>query len=187
MRAVPLSITKANAHVAKHHRHNKPTQGGLFAVGVAVRGETVGVAIVGRPVARMLDDGETCEVVRLCVSDGVSHLHVCSNLYGRCIRIAREMGYRKVITYTLEEESGASLRAAGFAPVSHVRAAATWSVPSRPRTQTVRTLFGDEQQRPTGPKTRWERTLTKGANHGVDSLANADGAGKEADLPLPRR
>jgi N-acetylglutamate synthase-like GNAT family acetyltransferase len=160
MKAFPTNITKANAFVMAHHRHCRPTQGGLFAVAVGVRGEVVGVAIVGRPIARKLDDGETCEITRLCVLDGVSHLHACSNLYGRCVRIAREMGYSRVLTYTLEHESGTSLKAAGFTAVAAVDAAVSWSVPSRPRVQTIKTLFGDIEKRPSGPKVRWERSLT---------------------------
>lgn len=159
MKAIPVNITKANAIVAKWHRHAKPTQGGLFAVGMGVRGQLVGVAIVGRPVARMLDDGVTCEITRLCVVDGHSHLHVCSNIYGRCIRVARELGWERIITYTLESEPGTSLRASGFTVAAAVRAEATWSTPSRIRVQTVVTLFGDEEKRNAGAKTRWERVL----------------------------
>ena len=187
MKGVPLSITKANVHVARHHRHNKPVKSALFAVGVAVRGKTVGVAIVGRPSARPLDTGENCEIVRLCVEDGVSELHVCSHLYGRCIRAARELGYSMILTYTLASESGASLRAAGFTRAAELKARPTWDTPSRRREQVTRTLFGDVEKRPTGPKVRWERTLTRGAKHGGDSLDDADGAGAKADVPLSRR
>jgi hypothetical protein len=157
--AVPLSVQDANKVVAKWHRHSRPVLSGLFAVGASVRGELVGVAIVGRPVARMLQDGATCEVTRLCVVDGVSGLHVCSSLYGRCLRIARELGYRRVVTYTLASESGASCRAAGFVAVAQLAARPTWDTPSRRREQVSRTLFGDEEKRPTGPKVRWERSL----------------------------
>src|SRR5256714_10988635 len=110
MDAVPLHLREANEFVAKYHRHNLPTVGGKFAVGAALDGKLVGVAIAGRPVARRLDDGRTLEVLRVC-SDGTPNVN--SFLYGRVARIARLMGYRKVITYTLEEESGASLRAVG--------------------------------------------------------------------------
>jgi hypothetical protein len=110
MEAVPLHLRDANAFVGKHHRHNLPTVGGKFAVGATVDGKLVGVAIAGRPVARRLDDGKTLEVLRVC-TDGTPNAN--SFLYGRVKRIALLLGYSKVITYTLEEESGASLRAVG--------------------------------------------------------------------------
>lgn len=129
MEAVPLHLRDANAFVAKHHRHNNPTVGSKFAVGAAEDGKLVGVAIAGRPVARRLDDGKTLEVLRVC-TDGTPNAN--SFLYGRVKRIARLMGYERVITYTLEEESGASLRAVGARVVGSTRAQ-EWSVPSRPR------------------------------------------------------
>ena len=129
MEAVPLHLREANEFVAKYHRHNLPTVGGKFAVGAAVDGKLVGVAIAGRPVARRLDDGKTLEVLRVC-TDGTANAN--SFLYGRVKRIAVLMGYEKVITYTLEEESGASLRAVGAQVVGSTRPK-EWSVPSRPR------------------------------------------------------
>src|SRR5437660_8566841 len=108
MEAVPLHLREANVFVAKHHRHNLPTVGGKFAVGASVDGKLVGVAIAGRPVARKLDDGKTLEVLRVC-TDGTPNAN--SFLYGRVRRIAALMGYHHVITYTLQDESGASLKA----------------------------------------------------------------------------
>lgn len=156
MRPFPLNITKANAYVAKRHRHSKPVQGAYFAVGVQRGGEPCGVAIVGRPIARNNDDGLTVEILRVC-TDGT--LHACSNLYGRCCRVARELGYQRILTYTLASEPGTSLRAAGFTVAAQVAAAKSWSVPSRPRADVIRSLFGDEAKRDTGPKVRWERKL----------------------------
>jgi hypothetical protein len=129
MEAVPLHIKEANEFVAQYHRHSLPTVGGKFAVGAAVDGKLVGVAIAGRPVARRLDDGQTLEVLRVC-TDGTRN--ACSFLYGRVKRIAALMGYRQVITYTLADESGASLKAVGGKIVGEVRPQ-QWSVPSRPR------------------------------------------------------
>ena len=129
MEAVPLHLREANEFVAKHHRHNLPTVGGKFAVGAAVDGKLVGVAIAGRPVTRRLDDGKTLEVLRVC-TDGTANAN--SFLYGRVKRIALLMGYSRVITYTLEEESGASLRAVGAQVVGQVQPK-EWGVPSRPR------------------------------------------------------
>jgi hypothetical protein len=131
---VPLHIRAANAFVAKYHRHSLPTVGGKFAIGCEMDGKLVGVAIAGRPVARRLDDGKTLEVLRLA-TDGTPN--VCSFLYARVAKIARLFGYRKIVTYTLEEESGASLRAVGARVVGEVDPQ-EWSVPSRPRrSQTV--------------------------------------------------
>jgi hypothetical protein len=128
MEAVPLHIRQANEFVARHHRHSRPTVGGKFALGAAVDGKLVGVAIAGRPVASRLDDGKTLEVLRVC-TDGTRNTN--SFLYGRVKRIAHLMGYEKVVTYTLEEESGASLRAVGAQVVGKVEPK-EWSVPSRP-------------------------------------------------------
>lgn len=111
---VPLTLKAANEFVEKHHRHHGPVTGGLdfFRIGaVDADGELRAVAIVSRPPNRNSDDGVTCEVVRLA-SDGVSN--GCSFLYGASARIARSMGFRRMITYTLDSESGASLRAAGW-------------------------------------------------------------------------
>ena len=111
LQLTPLSLTDANAFVAKHHRHHKPVRGHKFSLGCIVGGQLVGVAIVGRPVSRYLDDGLTLEVNRLC-TDGTKN--ACSFLYGAAAQVARTMGYRKIITYILEIENGASLRAAGW-------------------------------------------------------------------------
>ena len=107
--AVPLS--EANAFVAQHHRHHKPVTGHKFSIGCMKDGRLAGVAIVGRPVSRYLDDGLTLEVNRLC-TDGTPN--ACSFLYGAAWRAARALGYRKIVTYILDTESGASLRAAGW-------------------------------------------------------------------------
>ena len=108
---IPVSLKDANAFVAAYHRHHKPTRGHKFSVGCAVAGQLVGVAIVGRPVSRYLDDSLTLEVNRLCTT---GEPNVCSMLYGAAARAAKAMGYRKIITYTLDSEPGASLRAAGW-------------------------------------------------------------------------
>lgn len=110
LRIVPMKHATANEFVRRLHRHSRPTIGAIFCVGVA-DDSLRGVAIVGRPVARHLDNGDTVEILRVC-SDGSRN--VCSMLYGACRRIARELGYLKIITYTLPQEGGASLRAAGY-------------------------------------------------------------------------
>jgi hypothetical protein len=138
-----LHLREANAFVAQHHRHNLPTVGGKFAVGAAVNEKLVGVAIAGRPVARKLDDGKTLEVLRVC-TDGTPN--ACSFLFARIAKIARLMGYEKVITYTLEAESGASLRAIGAKPTGPLYSH-DWGNAARPRKK--QTVCHE-------PKYRWE-------------------------------
>lgn len=116
MTVVPLNITEANQFVLSFHRHNKPTVGGKFALGVAFDSELVGVAIVGRPICRHLDKDGTAEVLRTCTNNKAPKGAV-SKLYAACWRAWRAMGGQKIITYTLKSESGASLRGAGWAVV----------------------------------------------------------------------
>lgn len=149
LRIVPASIRDAKRFVGRHHRHNRPPQGGLFAVGVQCDEELVGVGIAGRPVARKLDDGLTAEIVRVA-TDG--RRNACSMIYGALRRAADALGYRRLVTYTLSSEPGSSLGAAGFTRDADVPAAATWSRPSRPRVQTD--LF-DQSTRPAEAKVRW--------------------------------
>lgn len=129
MEAVPIHLGEANDFIAKYHRHSLPTVGGKFAVGAAVDNKLVCVAVAGRPVARKLDDGITLEVLRVC-TDGTAN--ACSFLYARVKRIGVLMGYQRIITYTLQEEAGASLKAVGARIVGEVRPK-EWSVPSRKR------------------------------------------------------
>lgn len=113
LEVIPVTLREANEFVSNFHRHNKPTQGGRFAIGASTNDEMIGVAIVGRPVARLLDDGWTSEVTRVCVVDHAPK-NTCSFLYGRCWRIWQQMGGKRMVTYTLQEESGSSLRGAGW-------------------------------------------------------------------------
>lgn len=113
---VPISLAEANAFVNKYHRHHKGVTGHKFSIAVAdmedfEEPKIVGVAIAGRPVSRYLDDGWTLEINRCC-TDGTKN--ACSMLYGAAWRAARAIGYKKVITYILESESGASLKASGY-------------------------------------------------------------------------
>ena len=110
LRIVPVTLEQANDYVRRLHRHNKPVVGARFCVGVKDE-ELRGVAIAGRPVAPKLDDGATIEITRVC-TDGTRN--ACSMLYGACRRVAKAMGYERIFTYTLPEEGGASLKAAGF-------------------------------------------------------------------------
>jgi hypothetical protein len=122
LRLVPITLRRANDFVAAFHRHNGRTarNGGKWAVAVAAGSEVVGVAIVGNPLSATLMDGFTAEVLRVCVSP-VAPKNACSMLYGSCWRAWRAMGGRRLVTYTLATESGASLRAAGFVNAGRVR------------------------------------------------------------------
>ena len=132
LRIVPCSLREANAFVLAHHRHHDPARGCKFTLAVA-EGETIrGIAIVGRPVSRHMDDGWTLEVNRVA-TDGA--MNACSMLYGASWRAAKAIGYHKLITYTLPEEGGASLRAAGWICIGEA-GGGKWSCTSRPRVDT---------------------------------------------------
>lgn len=142
IRIFPCTIRQAKAYVAEHHRHHMPPQGALFALAALDGDRLCGVVIVGRPVARGLDDGVTAEVTRCC-TDGTRN--ACSALYGRARRAAHALGYSRVVTYTLPSEGGASLRGAGWREVAATDGG-SWDTPSRPRMD----------KHPTVPKLRWE-------------------------------
>lgn len=155
MKVKPISLKEANQYVAEMHRHNKPVTGHKFSIQAINKGKTVGVAIVGRPIARGLDDSNTVEILRVC-TDGTRN--ACSFLYGACCRIAKELGYEKVVTYTLSSEPGTSPKAAGFKTAGNV-VGRSWNCPSRPRTVIQNTLFGSEVKYATENKVRWEKHL----------------------------
>jgi hypothetical protein len=149
LHTVPLSLEEANAFVKRHHRHHKPVPGHKFSIGVADIGahphgneDIRGVCIVGRPVSRIRDDGLTLEITRLC-TDGTPN--ACSKLYGAAAKAAFALGYKRIGTYTLPEEGGASLRASGWKCIGEA-GGGSWNVPSRPRVDTA----------PTQRKLLWE-------------------------------
>lgn len=147
LRIVPCDFKEARAFVKRHHRHHPPAIGHKFSLAVADETETVrGVAIVGRPVSRQLDDGMTLEVTRVA-TDGCPN--ACSALYGACRRAAFALGYTRLVTYTLQTESGSSLRGAGWRCIG-VAGGGTWNRPNirRPRVDLA----------PTQKKFRWEAT-----------------------------
>ena len=111
LRIAPITVAEANRYVTAWHRHNKKRLA-KFAISVVdVRGIVCGVALVGRPVAPALDDGRAIEILRVA-TNGTAN--ACSMLYGAARRAARAMGHDPIFTYSLPEEGGASLRAAGF-------------------------------------------------------------------------
>lgn len=138
----PISLAEANEFVRKHHRHHGKVQGHKFSIAVNDGERVVGVVVVGRPVARMLDDGWTLEVTRLCTDDTP---HVASKLYAAAWRAARAMGYKRLITYTLDSEPGTSLNAAGWKCVGQA-GGGTWNRKDRPRVD----------KHPIGQKKLWE-------------------------------
>lgn len=111
---IPLSLKEAKEFVGKYHRHNKPPVGHKFSIGIEMDGELIAVGIAGRPVARALDNGRTIEITRLCVKEGYPNIN--SRLYNRIRKICELMGYESIITYTLERESGSSLKALSAVP-----------------------------------------------------------------------
>lgn len=143
--ARPLTQKQAAEYIAENHRHHKPARGDVFRIGAELDGRLVGVAQCGRPVARGLQDGFTLEVVRLC-TDGTPN--VCSFLYSRAARIAKQLGYRRIYTYILDSETGASVKASGWV-LDGMTAGGSWDSPGRPRVDKA----------PTCPKQRWVRFL----------------------------
>jgi hypothetical protein len=148
----PVTIGDARAFVERYHRHHHAPQSGLFAVAVAYRDNDgtptlVGVAIIGRPVARGFQDGYTAEVTRCCT---LGTFNAPSMLYGAAWRAARSLGYRRLITYTMKREPGTSLRAAGWRVVAETRAR-SWSKDSKARPRVDRS---DPEQR-----RLWERNV----------------------------
>jgi hypothetical protein len=139
----PTTLRAANAFIAQYHRHNGRIPGCISVVGVTDGEKLRGVAVVGRPVSRVLDDGWTAEV-RRCCTDGAPN--ACSMLYRAAWRAVKALGYRKLVTYTLPEEGGASLRASGFTLVDDAAGGGAWNKPGRRAADT----------HPLGRKFRWE-------------------------------
>ena len=128
---IPVSLRQAGQYIAENHRHHRPPTGAKFAIGVGRSGQLAGVATVGRPVSRHLDDQTTLEVTRVA-TDGTPN--ACSMLLGAAVRAARAIGYRRVLSYTLTTEPGTSLRAAGFRLDNPRAGGGSWSRPERART-----------------------------------------------------
>lgn len=159
MKCVPVSLKQANAFIEDLHRHHKAVQGHKFSIGCEIGGVLHGVCVVGRPVSRYLDDGMTLEVTRLC-TDGT--YNCCSFLYSRAAKIAKDMGYSKIITYILETESGVSLKASGWKLEDSDVGGGSWNCESRPREIAISqlSLFPQKEIKyPTCKKQRWVKEL----------------------------
>lgn len=138
----PITYGEACEYIRQHHRHHIPTNNHICSVAANDGTKIVGVIMVGRPVARMMDDGWTAEIVRCC-TDGTKNAPTL--LMGAAWRAVKALGYVKLITYTLSTEPGVSLRAAGFEQTGET-AGGSWSRPSRPR----------NGKHPLDIKRRWE-------------------------------
>lgn len=147
LQIVPCDFDEAKAFVKQHHRHHKPPLSHKYSLAVSDGSAVRGVAIVGRPVARNADDGLTLEVLRVA-TDGCSN--ACSALYGASWRIAKALGYRRLITYTLDSEPGTSLKAAGWKVIGET-GGGSWSRKDRPRVD----------KHPLQGKLKWEASHTE--------------------------
>jgi hypothetical protein len=141
----PIELRDLNAFVAEHHRHHKPVQGHRFSISVVLDGRIVGVASIGRPVARMTCPRSVFEVTRLC-TDGTKN--ACSALYAAAARAAREIGYRRIQTFILDNEPGVTLRAAGWRLDGVSAGGEGWQ-----------SRAGRRTDQPTQPKQRWVKDL----------------------------
>ncbi len=151
----PITLAEGRHFVGIHHRHNGPPVTWKFGVGITCDGELVGVAMAGLPKARTLmqSDPYLLEVNRTC-TNGTPNAN--SMLYGAIARAAKALGYRRLITYTLESEPGVSLRAAGW-QIDQVsdHDIDRWKSANGRHPDT---LFGPAKI-PAGPKTRWVKIL----------------------------
>ena len=140
---VPIKFKDACEFVKRHHRHHKPPVEHICSLAVAAGDDIVGVAIIGRPVSRHIDNGLVAEVTRCC-TDGTKN--ACSMLYASAWRAVRALGYKKLITYVLNTENGTSLKAAGWKCLGEC-GGGSWNVKSRPRID----------KHPTQMKIKWEQ------------------------------
>lgn len=143
MQVIPISLKTANSFIQSVHRHHSPVRGCKFCIGLEEEGELIAIAVAARPVARLLDDGKTIEITRLC-SNGAKN--GCSMLYAAAWRAAKSMGYKRAITYILSSEPGTSLKAAGWKCVSKEAGGGSWNRSGRKR----------EDKHPLETKQRWE-------------------------------
>lgn len=164
MFAVPMELKDAQNYINTYHRHHQAAHRDKFRIAAMEDGKIVGVVQVGRPVSRVLDDSNTLEVLRLC-SDGTKN--VCSFLYSKAAKVAKEMGYKNIITYILESEPGTSLKATGWhCEATHV-GGSDWNVPSRPREVIASqlSLFPEKPKYPVDEKKqRWVKILGGGTD-----------------------
>ncbi|WP_432408295.1 XF1762 family protein [Wukongibacter sp. M2B1] len=146
LKTVPVTLKKACNFVNQFHRHHVAPQGHKFSVAMTDGDKIIGVVIAGRPVSRFRDNGKTLEITRCCVKE--IYKNACSQLYSKVYRIAKELGYENLITYTLEEEIGVSLRAVGFEEIA-ISLGGKWNCKSRKR----------NDNHPLGSKKVWQKKI----------------------------
>lgn len=156
MKIRPIELKVANKYIYDNHRHHKPVQGHKFSIGLFINDSLIGICCCGRPVSRHLDNGYILEVTRLC-TDGTKN--ACSKLYSAAARIARELGYDKIITYILESETGHSLLASGWSCEDKNAGGLKWKRNDGFRTDEITDLFGVSKKYPNEKKQRWAKKL----------------------------
>ena len=147
----PVTLAEANALVRSMHRHHRPVPGARFSIGAWSDSDLVGVAIVGRPVARKTNQREVAEVTRLC-TDGSKN--ACSLLYAAAARACEAMGFEKIQTFILGTETGVSLKAAGWIE-EDTTPGGSWDRPSRHR--------DDQPSLPLGVRRKFVKLLQRRA------------------------
>jgi len=153
--ARPTNLVRACEYINRMHRHNVAPQGHKFSIELTSLGFRVGVLIASEPKARHLNDGYTLELNRCCADE--RYHNVCSALNGKAVRMGKEMGYRRFISYTLTTESGASLMGSGFRKDGIVKGKKEgWSSKSRPRKMPERYPTGDKQRWVLHVKKEWQ-------------------------------
>ncbi len=155
LEARSISLREANAYVVQNHRHHDRATGHKWSIGAYKDGELCGVAIVGRPTGRRLDDGKTLEVTRLC-TDGTHN--ACSFLYAAAAKRARQEGYAKIITFILQSEPGTSLRAAGWKLEAEKAGRPRWNNQRYADRPEQMTMF-PKKEPPAEYKQRWSKTF----------------------------
>ncbi|MEK3992787.1 XF1762 family protein [Robertmurraya sp. FSL R5-0851] len=148
LETVPLSFKQACEFINTHHRHHQAPQGHRFSVGLSDGKDLVGVAIAGNPVNRYLDDSRTLEITRCCMKSSI-YKNGVSKLLSAVYQAGKALGYKRIISYTLEEETGISLKASGFY-LDGISEGGSWNCRSRKRTDKA----------PTGPKKRWVKKIS---------------------------
>lgn len=156
----PISLKKANEYVIQNHRHHDKVQGHKFSLSVWDEDRLCGVAIVGHPQSRMIDNDNVLEVLRLC-TDGT--YNACSILYARCAKVGKDMGYQKIITYILESETGTSLKASGWTCEEEKCGGFSWGGQREVERHKYEqmTIFVDRKLPPKELKQRWAKDLTR--------------------------
>jgi hypothetical protein len=158
MQIQQIPLKEANIFIVQYHRHHRQIQGYKFSIGLYDGDNLVGCAVVGRASGRKLDNKLTCEVTRLCLKDGIPN--GCSMLLARCARIAKEMGYTKILTFILQSESGVSLKASGWMLEADNVGKKEWnSSKGINRTSKTIDLFGVHKKYPNELKQRWVKLL----------------------------